>query len=74
MRTTIDLDGDILGLVKQLAAERKESLGRVLSSLARLSLTREAAALVRNGIRLLEPLPGKVSMTLEEINRLRDLP
>jgi len=74
MRTTIDLDGDILGLVKQLAAERKESLGRVLSSLARLSLTREAAAPVRNGIRLLEPLPGKVSMTLEEINRLRDLP
>ncbi len=74
MRTTIDLDGDILGLVKQLAAERKESLGRVLSSLARLSLTREVAAPVRNGIRLLEPLPGKVSMTLEEINRLRDLP
>ena len=74
MRTTIDLDEDILGLVQQLAAERKESLGKVLSSLARLSLTAEAEAPVRNGIRLLEPLAGKVSMTLEETNRLRDLP
>lgn len=74
MRRTIDLDEDILGLVKQLAVERKESLGKVLSDLARLSLSREAAAPVRNGIRLLKPLPGKVSVSLVEINGLRELP
>lgn len=74
MRATVDLDEGILGLVKQLAAERKESLGKVLSSLVRLSLSREAAGPVRNGIRLWEPLPGKVSMNVGEINRLRDLP
>ncbi|MCX6602395.1 MAG: CopG family transcriptional regulator [Acidobacteria bacterium] len=74
MRTTIDLDEDILGLVKQLAVERKESLGKVLSTLARLSLSREATAPVRDGIRLLKPLPGKVSVSLVEINGLRELP
>ncbi len=74
MRTTVHLDEEILGLVKQLALERKESLGRVLSDLARISLTGKAPPPVRNGIRLLEPLPGKVSITLEEINRLRDSP
>ena len=73
MRTTLDLDEDILGLVKQLAAERKESLGKVLSNLVRLSLLRQTTAPVRNGIKLLEPLPGTATLTLEEINRLRDL-
>lgn len=38
MRTTIDLDEDLLRLAKHLAAEQGESLGRVLSALVRRGL------------------------------------
>lgn len=38
MRTTVDLDEDLLRVVKNLAAERHQSLGRVLSELARKGL------------------------------------
>lgn len=38
MRTTVDLDEDILRVAKHLAQEREQSLGRVLSDLVRQSL------------------------------------
>ena len=40
MRTTLDIDDDILTAAKELAAERKSSAGKVLSDLARQALTR----------------------------------
>lgn len=38
MRTTVDLEEDILRVAKHLAEERGQSLGRVLSDLARRGL------------------------------------
>ncbi len=38
MRTTVDLDEDILRVAKDIARDRDESLGRVLSDLARRGL------------------------------------
>ena len=38
MRTTLDIDDDILQVVKDLARERRQSLGKTLSALARQSL------------------------------------
>jgi hypothetical protein len=43
MRTTIDLDEDILVAVKELARRQSVSAGRVLSDLARKALTRGSA-------------------------------
>lgn len=39
MRTTLDIDPDVLATAKQLAARRNVSVGRVLSDLARQALT-----------------------------------
>ena len=73
MRTTIDIDEDVLQAAKELASLRKTSAGRVLSELARSALrpSQETRA-VRNGVPLLSPQPGSTLVTLEEVNRLRD--
>lgn len=38
MRTTVDLDEDVLRVAKHLAQEQEQSLGRVLSDLVRKGL------------------------------------
>lgn len=72
MRTTLDIDEDLIGVAKQLAAQRKQSAGRVISDLVREALTPKKAPLIRNGIRLFQPKPGAKRPTLELINQLRD--
>jgi hypothetical protein len=39
MRTTLDLDDDIVAAARELAAQQHRSLGRVVSELARRGLT-----------------------------------
>ena len=43
MRTTLDIDDDILQAAKELARAEKKTAGRVLSELARKGLTETAA-------------------------------
>lgn len=50
MRTTLDLDNDILHAAKQLAARRGTTAGRVISDLVRAAMSQPASASVtRNG-------------------------
>lgn len=49
MRTTVDLDEDVLRVAKHLAQEREQSLGRVLSDLVRRGLQPASAAVARHG-------------------------
>ena len=72
MRTTLDIDADVLGAAKQLAVQRKTSAGKVISELVRKALTPKKVPKYRNGIRLLERVPGSRPMTMEMVNRLRD--
>lgn len=73
MRTTIDIDEDVLQAARELATLRKTSVGRVLSELARKSLQPVAhGADVRNGVPLLPPRAGERVVTLDAVNRLRD--
>lgn len=39
MRTTLDLDDDVLAAARELAAEERRSLGSVISELSRRALT-----------------------------------
>lgn len=39
MRTTLDLDDDVVGAARELAAGQRRSLGSVISELARRGLT-----------------------------------
>jgi hypothetical protein len=72
MRTTLEIDDDVLAAAKELAEQQKTTAGRVLSDLARQALTRPVrrAQLQRNGFSVL-PKRGDV-VTTELVRRLAD--
>ena len=72
MRTTLDIDDDVLGAVKELAAYEKKTAGKILSDLVRKALCPpgENEPEYRNGFRLV-PRSGKI-VTSELVNRLLD--
>jgi len=73
MRTTLDLDEDILQAAKEIAANRGTTAGRVISELAREALTPKRTTEIRNGVRLMPKAPeGTPKMTMADVNRLRD--
>jgi hypothetical protein len=73
MRTTLDLDEDVLQAAKEIAENRGSTAGRVLSELARKGLAGEARSGVRNGVPLLPARPeGSSRPTMKTVNRLRD--
>ena len=72
MRTTLELDDDLLSAARQLARRQGATLGRVISELALQSLASTAPPKFRNGFRLLTPIPGAPRADLELVNRLRD--
>ena len=74
MRTTINLDEDVLRAAKDLAEERAQSLGSVLSDLARRGLRpRKAAVAVRNGVPILPRKPGAKPVTAKAVKDLLEL-
>ena len=72
MRTTLDIDGDILQAAKEIAANRGTTAGKVISDLARKALTPAFQGPVRNGVPLMPRRPNGRKMTVEDVNRLRD--
>lgn len=73
MRTTIDLDEDILQAAEEMAAVRQTTPGKIISELARQSLfSADGEALVRNGVPLLPRRSDEQSVTLDLVNLLRD--
>jgi hypothetical protein len=75
MRTTLEIDDDVLQAAKQLASNRATTAGRVISELARQALTPRRAPRLRNGVPLLPRRPRKGALaTMELVNRLRDEP
>ena len=72
MRTTLDLDKDLVAEAKRLARERGISLGQCISDLARKSLAAEAPLNSRNGLMLLPCVPGTPRRDMDLVNALRD--
>ncbi len=72
MRTTLNLDEDILLAAKDLAAHRGETTGKVLSDLARQALKPKNFSRMRNGVPLFKSSSGGGVVTMELVNRLRD--
>ncbi len=77
MRTTLDIDDDILQAAKSLARREKRSAGAIISELARQSLTQEKKTTKARetkaiyGFKPLSKEPGLI-VTNEMINRLRE--
>lgn len=72
MRTTLEIDDDILAIARQLAESNGVSLGRAVSTLARQGLAPRPHGKIRNGVRLFEPDPTAPKPTMDLVNRLRD--
>ncbi len=72
MRTTLDIDEDVLLAMKEYAAQKGVSIGKVLSELARRALTHAPEGATRNGLPLFPVQPDAGVVTLELVNQLRD--
>jgi len=72
MRTTLELDDDLLATARQLARQQGVTLGQLLSDLARESLAAKAPLKARNGALLFVPKAGASKPDLRVVNRLRD--
>jgi len=72
MRTTLDLDLDVLQAAKEIGMARGLSAGQVVSELVRKALASPRAAKVRNGVPLLSRKAGSPPLTMAAVNRLRD--
>ncbi|MGH6923021.1 MAG: CopG family transcriptional regulator [Propylenella sp.] len=73
MRTTLDIDEDILEAAKELATAERSTAGKVLSDLARKGLTASAAA-EPQGFEIVDGIPvlpsRGVVVTRELVDRL----
>jgi hypothetical protein len=72
MRTTISIDDDVLAAAKAIARQRNQTIGQVVSGLARKSLYPPVAATERNGIPLLPVRRPDAVVTDDIVNALRD--
>lgn len=70
MRTTLDIDDDVLLAAKELAAAEKKTAGKVISELAREAIRgeRKGEGKIRNGFELLPP--GGAIVTSELVEKL----
>jgi hypothetical protein len=73
VRTTLDMDDELLLTIKEMAQQRKTTAGSMVSSLLREALQPKSFKLdYRDGVPVL-PLPGNAPVvTTELVNRLRD--
>ncbi len=72
MRTTIDLEEDVLLAAKEIARQRGVTIGKVISDLTRQAMTRSVAVTTRAGIPLFPVQADAGPITLELVNQLRD--
>jgi len=78
MRTTLQLDDDVLAAARVLARQRQSTLGDVISDLARQTLSRpltgglQADLAQRSGLPQLPVTPSGGVVDQELVNQLRD--
>jgi len=73
MRTTVNLDDDVLRAAKELASLSGRTLGQVISDLSRAALEAKGGeGDVRNGVPTLPPIPDSRLVTSEDVAHLLD--
>jgi len=74
MRTTLDIDDDVLQAAKELARAHGKTAGQVVSELVRKGLQTAPGRrrAVRNGVPLIRRKAGASVMTMALVNELRD--
>lgn len=72
MRTTVDLEDDVLQTARAIARARGVSIGKVLSDLVRQALARQSEPTTRNGVPLFPVRPSSGVVTPDLVRQLRD--
>lgn len=72
VRTTVDIEDDVLQAAREIAASRGQTIGQVLSDLARRSLQSRGRSAGRNGVPMVPRRPNAQPMTVKRVNELRD--
>jgi hypothetical protein len=74
MRTTLDIDDDVLAIAREIATQRKLAIGKVISDAFRRNLDpqTEEQPIIKNGFRVFPKRPGAIPVTMEMVNKLRD--
>ncbi len=72
VRTTLDLDDDLIQVARNLAQQRGASMGQVVSDLLRKALEPKEAPVMRNGVPLFVPKKNAKKPSLDLVNELRD--
>jgi hypothetical protein len=73
VRTTLDIDDELLLTIKEMARQRKTTAGSMVSSLLREALQPKSFKLAyRDGVPLLPRRENAPMVTSELVNRLRD--
>lgn len=72
MRTTLDIDDDVLQAAREIARQKGITMGEALSNLARQALTQRLELETRNEVPLFPRRPDAKIVTLEIVNELRD--
>lgn len=73
MRTTLDIDDDVLQVAKELAAARSSTAGKVLSDLARKALAPATSGRLVNGVPVLPRRARDAERpTMLQVTRLRE--
>jgi hypothetical protein len=72
MRTTLEIDDDLVQVARQLAQQRKTTMGQVVSQLVRKALEPKGAPRMRNGVLLFDVKPGARKPSMALVDRLRD--
>ena len=74
MRTTLNIDDDILEAAKSIAGEQKLPVGAVLSELARRGLHRLDADRRQKDFPVFDVSNDSTPLTLARVERYRDVP
>ena len=74
MRTTLEIDDDVMEAARQMARLKNQGIGRAISDLARRGLAPEIAPVVevRDGIPIWVHGPGAIPVTSEMVRNLAD--
>ena len=74
MRTTLEIDDDVMQAAKEIARLKNERIGLVISELARRGLVPQTCPVVeiRNGIPVWTHGPGAIPVTSEMVRNIAD--
>jgi len=73
VRTTLEIEDDVLEVAKDLARHQCVSLGKAVSQLLRKGIqSPDRGQTIRNGLRIVQRTSNATPVTLEKVNQMMD--